>query len=200
MKHKNSNSKNVVIKNTVVGTTQMIIGYIIAIIFGLLVVAGSVSSGFETTFDVVMVSILSAISLVGISIITRGAKRKKLAKLFMDYSARLSADSVRSIEKLASATGSAMEFVLRNIEKMISMGYFVNAYIDYDRKRLVFAYEKEQPDSKPDFEQHNAASIEYCSVTCHGCGAKNKVQKRTVGKCEFCGSYLSEASNSSVSI
>ena len=193
MKQRNSNTKNVVIKNTVAGTVQMIFGYIIAIISGLFAVVGGASSGFETTFDVVMVSILTVISLVGIRIIIRGAKRKKLAKLFMDYSARLSVDSLGSIEKLASATGAALALVLRNIEKMISKGYFVNAYIDYDRKRLVFANEIEQANVKPDFEQRDTASLEYCSVTCHGCGARNKVQKRTVGKCEFCGSYLSEA-------
>jgi ribosomal protein S27E len=136
-----------------------------------------------------MVTIFSVFTVCGIWQIVRGKKRKKLVVLFKDYAARLAADPLRSINKLAAACGIAAETVKKNILKMIHKGFFVNAYIDFNRNCLVFA--QESSNEKSGLTQQGE-STEYIRVSCPGCGAKNKIQKGTVGECEFCGSYLSQ--------
>ncbi|MPM73400.1 hypothetical protein SDC9_120380 [bioreactor metagenome] len=63
---------------------------------------------------------------------------------------------------------------------MIAKGYFINAYIEHNC--LMFAH----PDG-----MDSAAQIEYVSVSCSSCGAKNKVPKGAVGECQYCGNLLS---------
>lgn len=155
-----------------------------AIFCGLIAIIGVVNTGL-TPFDVTMVTIFFVFMALGILQIVRGKKHKKIVTLFKEYAARLAADPNRSIHKLASATGAAAEKVKENILKMIHKGYFVNVYIDFERNCFVFSQESSSA-------QQTESSAESVRVSCPGCGAKNKIQKGTVGECEFCGSYLSQ--------
>ncbi len=188
---KNSNSsKNAVIKNLVSSNAQIFIGYIAAITCGLIAVIGTSTSGLKTPFDVTMVTIFFAFMSCGIWQIVRGKKHKNLIVLFKEYAARLATDPLRSINKLAAATGGAAETVKKNILAMIRKGYFANAYVDNDRNCLVFAQESNE--QKSNQVQQGDSAAEYIRVSCPGCGAKNKIPKENVGECEFCGSYLSQ--------
>ncbi len=117
-------------------------------------------------------------------------KRRELAKLFKEYTARLATDPLRSIDQLAAATGVAVETAKENILEMIDKGYFVNTYVDFDRNCLVFLQVGGAPESAS--TQQSESSVEYASVSCPGCGATNRIRKGTVGECEFCGNPLSE--------
>jgi hypothetical protein len=173
------------LQNIVASRVQIIIGYSIAIFCGLIAIVGSVNTGFASSFDVTMIIIFTVFSACGIWQIVCGKKRKKLIALFRDYAARLAADPLRSINKLAAATGAEAETVKKNILAMIRKGYFPNAYVDFSRNCLIFAQ-----DSSP--AQQIESSAEHIRVCCPCCGAKNKITKGTVGECEFCGSYLSQ--------
>ncbi len=74
---------------------------------------------------------------------------------------------------------------------MINKGYFVDAYIDSDRNHLVFAQDNDAvAQQENNTEQQIFSSAAFVAVACPGCGATNKVQKGTVGECEFCGNSL----------
>lgn len=75
---------------------------------------------------------------------------------------------------------------------MIHKGYFVSAYIDRNRNCLVFAQENSLYEQKSSPAQQDKLSVGHICVPCPGCEAKNKIQKGTVGECEFCGNYLSQ--------
>lgn len=190
MKQDSNSSKNAITKNLIASRVQIIIGYVIALFCGLTAIIGIVNTSLATSFDVTMVTVFSVFTACGIWQIFRGKKRKKLVVLFRDYAARLSADPLRSMNKLAEATGAAVETVKKNILAMIRKGYFVNAYIDFGRNCLVFL--KDHPEQANNPMRQVELSAEYVRVSCPGCGAKNKIQKGTVGECEFCGNYLSQ--------
>lgn len=190
MKQDNSSSKNAVTKNLVASRAQIIIGYVIAVFCGLIAIVGYVNTGLASSFDVTMVTVFTVFTACGIWQIVRGKKRKKLVVLFRDYAVRLSADPLHSMNKLAAATGAAVETVKKNILEMIRKGYFVNAYIDFGRYCLVFS--KDHQEQACNSVQQGELSTEFVRATCPGCGAKNKIQKGTVGECEFCGSYLTQ--------
>ena len=190
MKQDSNSSKNAVTKNLIASRAQIIIGYVIALFCGLTAIIGCVNTSLATSFDVTMVIIFTVFAVCGIWLIIRGKKRKKLVVLFREYAARLSTEPLRSITKLAEATGTAVETVKKNILAMIRNGYFVNAYFDFGRNCLVFS--KDQTEQAINSVQQGELSAEFVRVSCPGCGAKNKIQKGTVGECEFCGSYLSQ--------
>jgi hypothetical protein len=185
-----NNTTNVITKNSVAGAAQIVIGYILAIacaIFGIICI---LAIGLATSTDIIVVIIFFALTALGISLIVRGKKRRELAKLFKEYTARLATDPLRSIDQLAAATGVAVETAKENILEMIDKGYFVNTYVDFDRNCLVFLQEGASPESAS--TQQSESSVEYASVSCPGCGATNRIRKGTVGECEFCGNPLSE--------
>jgi hypothetical protein len=184
MKQSSNIAKNAVTRTLVASNAQIVIGYIMAITCGLIGIIGASTSGLKTPLDVTMVTIFFVLMVLGIWQIVRGQKHKKLIILFKEYAARLATDPLRSVNKLAAATGAAAETVKKNMHKMIHKGYFVNAYIDFERNCLVFSQESSTA-------QQAESSAEYVRVSCPGCGAKSKIQKGTVGECEFCGSYLS---------
>jgi ribosomal protein S27E len=190
MKQDYNSSKNAVSKNLAASRAQIIAGYIIAVFCGLTAVIGCVNTSLATTFDITMVAIFLVFTACGIWQIVRGKKRKKLIVLFRDYAVRLAADPQRSINKLAAATGAAAGTVKRNILLMIHKGFFANAFIDFDKNCLIFPQERNE--QKSDLLKQGESVVEYVRVSCPGCGAKNKIQKGTVGECEFCGSYLAQ--------
>jgi ribosomal protein S27E len=184
MKQSSDIAINTIVKSLVASNARIIFGYIIAIFCGLIAIIGVVNTGLSP-FDITMVTIFFVFMALGILQIVRGKKHKKLVTLFKEYAARLATDPNHSIHKLAAATGATAEAVKENILKMIHKGYFVNAYIDFERNCLVFSQDNSSA-------QQAESSAEYVRISCPGCGAKNKIQKGTVGECEFCGSYLSQ--------
>lgn len=192
MKQSKHHVNNAIMKNVVASNARIVIGYIIAIPFGLFGVMGSATTHLAESMDVIMVSLLFFIASIGVFQVVGGKRSKRFILLFKEYAARLAKDPDHSIAKLAAATGAAFEKVKKNVLKMIQKGYFVNAYIDFGKNCIVFAYEGELYKQNSAFPQQADSPEGYFRVICTGCGAKNKVQKGTVGECEFCGNYLSE--------
>ncbi|MGI6269091.1 MAG: hypothetical protein ACOYKJ_00925 [Candidatus Howiella sp.] len=176
------------------GLTQQVFGWIITIFCGLMASVGAGSSGFKETVDVVMVTMFALFTVLGVRLIIKGYKRKKLIKSYYDYSPRLSADPDKSLDLLASSIGTTVAAVTKDIFNMIALGFFPEAFLDTARNRIVMK------EDKPIVTQTNpvAASttttqaVKYITVQCRGCGATNKIIVGTVGECEFCGSQISD--------
>ncbi|MDD3192467.1 MAG: hypothetical protein PHE47_01210 [Oscillospiraceae bacterium] len=176
------------------GLTQQVLGWIITIFCGLMASVGAGSSGFKETVDVVMVTMFALFTVLGVRLIIKGCKRKKLIKNYYDYSARLSADPDKSLDLLASSIGATVAAVTKDVSDMIALGFFPGAFLDTAHNRIVMK------EDKPIVTQTNpvAASttttqaVKYITVQCRGCGATNKIIAGTVGECEFCGSQISD--------
>ncbi|MBU5484136.1 hypothetical protein KQI86_07320 [Clostridium sp. MSJ-11] len=169
---------------------QSIIGWALAIMFGLMSLVGLTQ--IEEGIDVAVLIFCLALTIYGVSLIKKAKKRKNLIRLFKTYSARLASDPTKSIDLLATSTGVTVDVAKKNITEMINRGYFTNAYIDLNRNCLVFAGETQPVQQANTMKTpNNQPQQEYITVTCGGCGATNKVIKGTVGECEYCGTQIS---------
>ena len=179
------------------GVTQQVFGWIITIFCGLMASVGAGTSGFKETVDVVMVTMFVVFTVLGVRLIIKGYKRKKLIKQYYDYSARLSADADKSIDLLSSSIGATVAVVTKNISDMIALGFFPGAFLDTTHNRVVMQNEKPTAGQTV---SHMAVTtqvqpeqpVKYVAVQCKGCGATNKIMAGTVGECEFCGLQISE--------
>ena len=70
---------------------------------------------------------------------------------------------------------------------MIDKCYFVNAYIDQSGKIVLADREKMN-----DVVANNDGRKDFITIICPSCGGVNRLAKGQVGKCEFCGAYISE--------
>jgi len=89
------------------------------------------------------------------------------------------------IDNIASAMGVSYEIAIKDLQKMIDLGYFANARIDHPNRELVLArHAFEQTAST--FTMQTESKI----VSCSGCGANNVIIVGQIGKCEYCGSAV----------
>lgn len=175
------------------GVIQQVFGWIITIFCGLMASIGAGSSGFKETVDVVMFT-MALFTVLGIRLIIKGYKRKKLIKSYYDYSPRLSADPDKSIDLLSSSIGAPVVVVTKNISDMIALGFFPEAFLDTTRNRIVMKEDKPiVTQTIPVAATTNITqAVKYIAVQCKGCGATNKIIAGAVGECEFCGSQISQ--------
>ncbi|WP_315115477.1 hypothetical protein [uncultured Clostridium sp.] len=189
----NNSAQSAITKDKVKIVFQSIIGWALAIMFGLMSLVGLTQLK-EGNAVVVLIFCL-ALTTYGISLIKKANKCKKLINLFRNYSTRLASDPIKSIDLLARSTGSTVDAVKKNIVEMINRGYFTNAYIDINRNCIVFQGEtqpaQQQTSANTMKTPNNQPQQEYITVACGGCGATNKIIKGRVGECEYCGSQMS---------
>lgn len=179
------------------GVTQQVFGWIITIFCGLMTSVGAETSDFKETVDVVMVTIFAVFTALGIMLIVKGYKRKRLIKNYYDYSARLSADPDKSIDLLSSSIGATVLVVTKNISDMIALGFFPGAFLDTAHNRIVMQNAKAStthtvPITTVNTPVQNTQTVKYVTIQCKGCGATNKIIAGAVGECEFCGSQISQ--------
>ena len=172
---------------------QIIFGYILAIPCGLSGIILTLSPNSDPSAGISVAVVLYVFMIAGLVQIIRGKRRKRLIQLFRKLDAILSTNSFRSMEQLASAAGMPVAKTEKYIVELFAKGYFENAYFDTERNCIVFTGEVPSVEEASNAAQVTEVPAEYARVTCNSCGAKNKIQKGTVVKCEFCGTYLSES-------
>lgn len=170
-------------KVRVKGLLQKIFGWSIAVLNGFFALVGGTASGFKETIDVVMVSLLLCIAVLGVFLIISGNEKAKIIERFRDYSSRLETDPEKSIDLLVSAAGVTVIKATKSIRKMMAYGFFPGYYLDDKHNKLV-RFVEFQPHT---FVAQTANHIKYITVQCKGCGATNKIISGAVGECEFCG-------------
>ncbi|MCI2106724.1 MAG: hypothetical protein LKK00_08410 [Intestinimonas sp.] len=177
-------SKSVVIISTIISKIQIILGGLLILIFTISLI-GLIDA--PDTFSLIIEIILLILSVF---LLYKGINRGKLIKLFKNYVQRLSTDCTHSISLLADNTGTSVDVVKSNLQKMISKNYFLNAYIDEKRNCIVFPQAGE---TEPTVSSESSAAdsdVEYQTVICKGCGAENKIPIGSTRECEYCGSLL----------
>ena len=94
---------------------------------------------------------------------------------------------MKTVDRIAEMTGETAETVRIKVNRMIEKNYFVNAYIDQSGK-IVLA-DREQMNQ---VVGNNDGRKDFVTIICPSCGGVNRLAKGQIGKCEFCGAYISD--------
>lgn len=111
-------------------------------------------------------------------------KSKKTANEVKTYLAIIVNGNETNIDAIASAIGKNYSDAKVDIQKLIDNGYLKNSYIDEGRREVILPNQVPQNDNITTAIPENSKI-----VTCHCCGANNKIHGE-IGECEYCGSSL----------
>lgn len=93
------------------------------------------------------------------------------------------------IDNIAAAYPTSFEQAAKDLQSMLDDGYFMNAYIDLNRRELIMP--QRSVSVNVTVNQNTAhADAQPTSVKCKNCGATNTVVPGTANECEYCGSPL----------
>ena len=105
------------------------------------------------------------------------------------YVSIINSSSDMLIDNIAAAYPTTYEKATEDIQSMIDDGYFMNAYIDLNRRELIMPQRSVAVNVT--VNQNTAhADAQPTSVKCKNCGATNTVIPGAVNECEYCGSPL----------
>ena len=94
--------------------------------------------------------------------------------------------NMSSIDQIASAMPVPYDEAVADLEKMVKLGFFPNAYINLDARELVLPKQNVQPAAG----QPGVIPPQVSVKTCTSCGANNSIIAGHVSACEYCGSPL----------
>ena len=93
------------------------------------------------------------------------------------------------IDNIAAAYPTSFEQAAKDLQSMLDDGYFMNAYVDLNRRELIMPPKATtvnvavNQNTSPSYGQPT-------SVKCKNCGATNTVVPGAANECEYCGSPL----------
>lgn len=93
------------------------------------------------------------------------------------------------IDNIAAAYPTSFEQAAKDLQSMLDDGYFMNAYVDLNRRELIMP-QKSAPANVAVNQSTFPSSGQPTSVKCKNCGATNTVVLGTANECEYCGSPL----------
>jgi uncharacterized membrane protein YiaA len=172
-------TKTALIKNTLVGKVQSIVGWFTAVIFGLGFLGLFLVEDNDEVSDTGYFLAFLIIAAAGVFLIHCGHKKKVLQNNFKRYIGLISMD-ITSIPLIAQHTNQSVDHVKANLNKMIYRHFFADARIDEQRNEIVIAGRvKEAP-----------KEAEMISVKCEACSGVSLRPVNGSGVCAYCGSPL----------
>ena len=105
------------------------------------------------------------------------------------YVAIINSSNDTLIDNIAAAYPTSFEQAAKDLQSMLDDGYFMNAYVDLNRRELIMPPKA----ATVNVAVNQSTSPSYgkpTSVKCKNCGATNTVVPGTVNECEYCGSPL----------
>lgn len=187
------NPKVVVGMSRVIGVLQEVIGFLLAILFGLFVIVIFAADLFEITKEggIATLVICLCLTALGVWLIVCGRRNRILAKKYNTYKEAVKQNPCGCISDIATAAGVSFESAKKDLEAMIRKKFFPNVFIDWSTNSLSTCFD--EPDANTNWRvETKSASVgaEMITVKCPGCGGINSVPKGESGECEYCGSAL----------
>lgn len=105
------------------------------------------------------------------------------------YVSIINSNNTTLIDTIAVAYPTTYEKAAEDIQSMIDDGYFMNAYIDLNRRELIMP-QKSVSDNITVNQNSTHIDAQPMSIECKNCGATNTVVPGAVNECEYCGSPL----------
>ena len=163
---------------------------LLAIGFVAMIASGEISEIFELPISQIMEGFLIASLIPGIPLFF-GIRIKQRIKRFRAYVSVLSAGDTVTVDTLANKTGLSIDFVQKDLKKMIDRKFFTNAYIDASTREIIIGNRTKNNDSQPNAQTQSMPTVaEMESKRCPSCSAMGKKQKGLSGMCEYCGTVI----------
>lgn len=172
-------SKSKMIISSVIRIIELTAGGIVAFLFGITAISCT-GDGITPASDLI---IMYSFTVIGLLLILAGIRRGFLLRDVKKYALVLSTIPSGALISVASALGISQEEAGKRIRKIINKGYFPDAYINEKENRIVV---KGNSFFQHTSERNTHSEPEYIVIECSKCGAVNKLEKGTMGKCEFC--------------
>ena len=180
-------SKAAVTASTVLGKVLSVIGYTGASFF--LIGAFAIIPDFELSTFIVCLVCIALFALL----IIKGMQIKRRIKRFRHYVSLISSQQMTSLENLAASTSQSLDFVKKDLQKMIDKKFFAKASLDLNANEIVIGggAAPAMSVSAARAQQLSAAVQPVMELyKCAGCGASGSKQKGVPGTCEYCGAHL----------
>jgi len=173
-------SKVAVAINSFAGSLLRIAGYSVGAILILALISGFADAydGSYTNEALVLSGFLIALCAVLVAI---GTRIKRRVHRFRQYVSLMSSQKLTSIADIAARTSRSMDFVQKDLQKMIRKRFFVNASIDMTTRKIIVC-----ASTLPG----QGGSMECEVFHCSGCGAAGTKAKGMLGHCDYCGSPI----------
>jgi len=165
----------------IVGLALLCLG-IFAVIVGPSDPAEAVSGRIE--YLVIFVGTGLALRLIGFFGKARAARYKKYIALIINQ-------RITSMDNIAAAVPAKYESVVKDLQKMINIGYFAGAYINSGSRDIVLPQVQGPAMGQAPGNTYGAAPGQLMDVICKNCGANNQIAEGQAAECEYCGSPLS---------
>jgi len=125
----------------------------------------------------------------GVVVYLFARKSKLRGERYKKYIAMIVNQNQTSIDNIAAAVGVPYATAAKELQKMISAGYFIGAYINDSQREIILTHIAPQqgPSAAVVADVSQAQTM---VVACPGCGANNRVVVGQFAECEYCGSPL----------
>ena len=166
-------SKGSVVISGLLGKFASIFGYCFAFT-GIVGLSTELSKDGESSG--VVVAIIFAV--LGVSLIVHGSRIKRRIKRFKQYISLISAQRMTSIGSIAAATLQYVDFVKKDLKKMISIKYFINATINEATNEIVIYGMAPMPTAV----DATAAAAAYAAAAAAAAATANIQQQQATGQ------------------
>ena len=166
-------SKAAVAANAILGKLFSIAGYVLGAFCLFLIVFGNLD-------DTGLIIFVLTVMLLCVWAVIKGMQIKRRIRRFKDYVALISTQQMTSLDNIAASTSQTVNFVKKDLRKMINKKFFINAVIDAATNEIIIGIRNVQ----------NSTQAELEVFTCSGCGASGTKIKGIPGNCDYCGSVV----------
>ena len=177
------NISNVKVKaSAVFGKIAALIGYPLGVIFLIMLLAYQD----EKSADVIVVKMVSfCILLICLFLIKTSIQTKRQIARFKKYTAFIYGQQISSLDEIAKSTSLPVDFVKRDLQKMISKGFFTDLEIDMDDNKVIAGSKTAQAQAAM-----QAKMDKFEKFTCPSCGGSGVKPKGEQKACEYCGNII----------
>ena len=180
-----STSKAAVAVNAVLGKLLSIIGYALGVFFLVPTIFGAFDDAGIIIFAIIVIALC-------VWAVIKGMQIKRRIKRFKKYVSLISTQHMTSLDNIAASTSQPADFVKKDLQKMISKKFFVNASIDETANEIIIgkriASAPSAPSAAVNVQYSTQAELEV--FNCSGCGASGTKTKGIPGNCDYCGSVV----------
>jgi len=184
-------SKVAVTASAVLGKALTIIGYIGSIFFLIILIVSIVDPSIDEPGTELGMNITFIILVVVfVLLILKGYQITRRIVRFKRYISRISEQHITSLERLAAIDSRSVDFVIKDLQKMIDKKFFTNAFIDIATNKIVVGNKPGFSSGSVSQQIQNSAQTEMEPYVCSGCGASGVKPKGALAVCEYCGSVV----------
>jgi len=170
-------SKAAVAINSFFGHLLCLTGYFLGSVMALSLITGFAGAYDESYAN--EATILGAVTIIlcAVAVFT-GTRMKKRVDRFRQYVSLMSSQKLTFVGDIADRTSRSDDDVKKDLQKMISKRFFVNASLDMTTNQIIVC-----ASTLPG----RGDAVEYDVFCCSGCGATGTRAKGMMGHCDYCG-------------